>query len=183
MCLQSPARYTMLCAPSPGAPLSPDSLPPQNMLTACATDSPPCAPRLSHRHKAWPRTPGRSPGSRCGWKSSWARAASERCGWVSLTPPAHQPTGLSRPLHLPASPSHLHGLHSIPPWASLFGPQFLFSPELLGCICDSLTTRCVICIKATHGVPNGAVGLRRPSSRWGVMEVHGLACAGFTGLS
>lgn len=136
------------------------------MLTACATDSPPCAPRLSHRHKAWPRTPGRSPGSRCGWKSSWARAASERCGWVSLTPtgpPAHQALPSSPPPSLTLT-SAWPAFHSS---LGLFGPQFLFSPELLGCICDSLTTRCVIFIKATHGVPDGAVGLRRPSSRWG----------------
>lgn len=58
----------------------------QNMPMACATDSPLCAPHPSHRLRAWPRTPGRSPGSHCGWRSSWARAALERCGWVSPCP-------------------------------------------------------------------------------------------------
>lgn len=41
-------------------------------------------------------------------------------GKPATGPPAHRALlGLSSPLHLPASPSHLHGLHSIPPWASV----------------------------------------------------------------
>lgn len=75
----------------------------QNTLMACATASLLCAPHPSLRPRAWPRMPGRSPGSPCVWRSSWARAALERCGWVRNTHPCPHPSQPAQGPQVPVS--------------------------------------------------------------------------------
>lgn len=90
--------------PAEGPCLSPiPCLHPQNTPMACATASLPCAPHPSRRPRAWPRMPGRSPGSPCVWRSSWARAASERCGWVRNTHPCPHPSQTAQGPWVPLS--------------------------------------------------------------------------------